>query len=521
MNYKKPTLAVFPKEPILINEPRKIRFLNNNYENLQTNNNNFLSVDFRSKEIEWVDRIGSEKCILGIDLDEISLPVQKQLGDCWFVSASYALFSQKQDNLGKKLLKALFCNIDENTFTQTQTLNVNFFLPNKTLVTIDKFLPISKQTNDLIYGCCTQKFNLWFPLLEKAYAKLYNGYDNIVSGIAEEAFVDLSGAFTLYLNPSNTNDLKIIKEKLKILKSKNRLIACAETKPNINLNSKSHSFVIIDFKESRNTYDTIITLKNTWASHEEKFSYLTKLSINKSSKSQLIELKMQDFLAYFGSVSLAMYVPLPNEKPFWHDFTGNFKTSIKEGSDDEHIVSIDDMLNILQSNEIYLVETNKKNEVLFNLTQYIYFNNSEKQKLKLYLFKLKQANKNLTASYLNRIELLRDGRTLSKLVELEAKTLYLICFYALSNGTSSDNSYLFRCLPNELLKIRKIDRKDLKDENIQIIIENCGKCNRIIHGSTKYFKNDKGEIACNDCHEKDIVKTQTCLESLINDYANL
>jgi DNA-directed RNA polymerase subunit RPC12/RpoP len=531
--YKSSTASAFAKEPIIINEPRKIRFLNDNHENLQTNNSNFLSIDFRDKEILWIDQIGVETCILGIDLNILSLPVQRQLGDCWFVSACYALFSQQQQqqqqqqeskyNLSKILLKSLFLNLNEIEFAKTQTLKVKFFHPDNTLVSIDKYLPISKQTNDFIYGCCTQKNHLWFSLVEKAYAKLYNGYENIVSGIAEEAFIDLSGAFTLYLNPNNLNDLKVIKEKLKLLKNKNRLIACADTKANLNINNnKSHSFVIIDIKESKKYNDTIITLKNTWSSHEEFFSYLTKLSINKMNTNELIELKMNDFSSNFGSISLAMYVPLPNEKPFWHDFTDTFKILIKEGTDDEYLTPKDNLLNILLSAEIYLLETSRKNEVLLNLTQYIHFTNSEKQKLKLYIFKLKQVNRVLKTSYLNRIELLRDGRTLSKLIELESNTSYLICFYALSNDTLSNTKYLFRCLPSELITIRKVNRQDLKNKNIQIIIETCGKCNSIIHGNNKYFKNNNNEeIVCNDCHEKSVFKPKTCIESIINDYANL
>ena len=57
---------------------------------------------------------------------------------------------------------------------------------------VDDLLPV--QNGQLILGhSATSKNEFWFPLTEKAYAKLNGGFDALNFGNSREAFVDFTG----------------------------------------------------------------------------------------------------------------------------------------------------------------------------------------------------------------------------------------------------------------------------------------------------------------------------------------
>jgi hypothetical protein len=61
-----------------------------------------------------------------------------------------------------------------------------------TSVEIDDRLPCDEFGN-LIFGRCADKNELWVPLLEKAYAKLYGSYQQLSGGHVMNAIVDMTG----------------------------------------------------------------------------------------------------------------------------------------------------------------------------------------------------------------------------------------------------------------------------------------------------------------------------------------
>lgn len=66
------------------------------------------------------------------------------------------------------------------------------------MVIIDDFLPlITIDGKEKLLGANTFDSELWAPLIEKAYAKIYNGYFTIgLGGDVANALTDLTGAPT-------------------------------------------------------------------------------------------------------------------------------------------------------------------------------------------------------------------------------------------------------------------------------------------------------------------------------------
>lgn len=59
-------------------------------------------------------------------------------------------------------------------------------------VVIDDYLPVDGQ-GELVFARCEDTQEIWPALLEKAYAKLYSGYDKIVSGKCHRVLAEFTG----------------------------------------------------------------------------------------------------------------------------------------------------------------------------------------------------------------------------------------------------------------------------------------------------------------------------------------
>jgi hypothetical protein len=60
-------------------------------------------------------------------------------------------------------------------------------------VIIDDRLPVYKGNMSLVFGKCTNAEELWVPLIEKAYAKLFGCYQTLISGFIDDGLADLTG----------------------------------------------------------------------------------------------------------------------------------------------------------------------------------------------------------------------------------------------------------------------------------------------------------------------------------------
>jgi len=116
---------------------------------------------------------------------------QGAIGDCWFMSA-LAVVAQRPDLLLKLL--------PELAMSSTGRYGVQLFVDGAwEEITIDDHLPFIAGDKQLradgtgLAYCRGKDRQLWPPLIEKAYAKMYGSYRSISGGEISEALLDLTG----------------------------------------------------------------------------------------------------------------------------------------------------------------------------------------------------------------------------------------------------------------------------------------------------------------------------------------
>lgn len=125
----------------------------------------------------------AEGCVLyegGVSPSDVK---QGAIGDCYYLSAISVL--------GEKRLKEIFVNCDPDP--QCGAYLMRFFkYGDPVYVIVDDYFPTNNQEGWAFAQTVSGK-ELWPMLLEKAYAKLHDGYDNIVAGKVHYALADLTG----------------------------------------------------------------------------------------------------------------------------------------------------------------------------------------------------------------------------------------------------------------------------------------------------------------------------------------
>lgn len=109
------------------------------------------------------------------------------IGDCYLISAIGVL--------GRERLKNI---IADPTSGPPGCYMVKFNKFNRDLyVMIDSNFPVfdSGRENQWLFGRCEDEKELFCNIVEKAYAKLHGGYQNIVGGKVALALADITGGF--------------------------------------------------------------------------------------------------------------------------------------------------------------------------------------------------------------------------------------------------------------------------------------------------------------------------------------
>lgn len=114
---------------------------------------------------------------------------QGDLGDCYLLSAIAALAEYPER------VKHLFVSDQAN---QTGIYSVELCIGGIwQQIWLDDYFPFSPSRQDFAF-CKTKQKEIWVMLLEKAYAKVYGGYDNINGGTIDEALHEITGAPTKF-----------------------------------------------------------------------------------------------------------------------------------------------------------------------------------------------------------------------------------------------------------------------------------------------------------------------------------
>lgn len=112
---------------------------------------------------------------------------QGMIGDCYLISAIGVL--------GKDRIRKI---ISDPAECPPGAYMVKFSKFGKEIyVIIDDNFPVvdTQGENEWIFGRCEDKKEVFCNILEKAYAKLYGGYHNIVGGKVALALADMTGGF--------------------------------------------------------------------------------------------------------------------------------------------------------------------------------------------------------------------------------------------------------------------------------------------------------------------------------------
>lgn len=121
----------------------------------------------------------------------ISAPVQGQLGNCWLVVAFHAL--AKCDETWKRVFGS-----GDDCFDSGKVVVNLWVLGQWQPIMIDDLLPVYKTRGcwELLNACNVEKSQFWAALLEKACAKKFGCYKNLISGQPSEGFLLITGGYT-------------------------------------------------------------------------------------------------------------------------------------------------------------------------------------------------------------------------------------------------------------------------------------------------------------------------------------
>ena len=256
--------------------------------------------------------------------------LQGELGDCYFLAALACLAEYPP------LIARLFEFDQKNPYGFYPIwLHINGAWKR---IIVDDYLPVFNTVSHSYYGqkdqLCFSQTNekeLWVILLEKAYAKAFNGYYSISGGITLRALRDLTGAPYERIplkNNSNFEDKysNMIWEKLKIANDKQYMMTCSTPGNNHNIRNKNnlaagHAYSILDvieYNDINNRIQRLIQIKNPWGKiewngdfsdesdlwrYEDKNQYINK------DEDGIFWIKAADFVENFDEIGVLLIQP--------------------------------------------------------------------------------------------------------------------------------------------------------------------------------------------------------------------
>lgn len=271
------------------------------------------------------------------DLIQPDFVNQGAIGDCYFVSALVQLSTQPY------LVPYLFDHKSELYLdTEPDSINLKcgavviYFhaFGRKTPVLIDTLLPCHIYSKEPIFSRPINKTkSAWFCLVEKAYAKLYESYSEIVSGDLTQSIYSLYGYYSSMKSMASIKDSKKMSayEALKKHKEEGAIMGTSIHVDRLNgiteddVNKKGlvpiHSYLILKLKQFEGK--NFVCLRNPWGEKEWNGDWSDESDLWTPQMKEEFGLKVgndgtfwmieSDFFKYFSDISITKPIP-----PNWH-----------------------------------------------------------------------------------------------------------------------------------------------------------------------------------------------------------
>ena len=286
-----------------------------NNNSISNNNQKFNDLfeceqnEIDTSEIEWkrISEIYPEPNIFSGEINNKQITNGK-ITSSYFLSAISAL----SDYPG--LIKNIFINKKYNP-DGYYTL-VLFIDGELQMIYLDDYFPCLKGTN-IPYFTKVNNFSIWPLLLEKAWAKLNNSYQNALSGWPNDIFRTFTGFSCEELNHNEEKPERIWRI-IKTVKENNGIICCS-TKNEEDINEKglipglSYTLInAVEIEDEKNRKKYLIKLRNDlgnadWNGDWSKNSVYWNEHIKKQISKEILELKegefficLDDFISYFA-----------------------------------------------------------------------------------------------------------------------------------------------------------------------------------------------------------------------------
>lgn len=244
---------------------------------------------------------------------------QGSLGNCYFLCSLASLAEHP------KLISRLF---DYDTVNdhgiQSVWLNINGIW---TRIILDEYFPayFNGVEYDLAFSKTDQK-ELWVILLEKAYAKAYGSYWEIIGGDPVHALRDLSGA--PYDRVEDFTNLDVAWQKIFEANTKNYILTCftkstkvSEEKSETGIVS-GHAYSILDVRDIINAKGQparVLQIRNPWGKFEWNGEYSDKSNLWTPQQRQELNIiaaddgifwmKLEDFIQFFEGIGILEIIP--------------------------------------------------------------------------------------------------------------------------------------------------------------------------------------------------------------------
>lgn len=238
-----------------------------------------------------------------IDVNDIE---QGDLGNCYFLASICGLAEMPQR------IKSIF---------QTQVANKNgkysmrFFVQGvPTIVTVDDRIPCSKNSPHMPLFSKPKGKELWAILIEKAWAKLFQGYMKIEAGVVSKALEYLTGAPSFFFSLEDQSDDEVWKN-LKLADLKKYVIG-AGSREDVSQEETGivpgHAYTVVSVHEVEG--HQLLRIRNPWGEFEWKgdFSDSSPLWTNslkkaveyENSDNGMFYMALKDFRGYYDTYTV-------------------------------------------------------------------------------------------------------------------------------------------------------------------------------------------------------------------------